>query len=111
MERPARRRRRYMAYDGRADRFSRGAGPARHPRVARHASPAGSRRAARLAEIWLVEYSAQRELAAVVSSDYLGELNVRFTRLLTFSEQAALRSSYETEINGILKRSWFGKIY
>jgi hypothetical protein len=59
--------------------------------------------AARLAEIWLVDIGGRRDLLDAMPADYVGDLNVKFTRLLTMSGQAAKRSSYEAEINGITK--------
>ena len=59
--------------------------------------------AGKLAEIWLVEVASRREIARALGDDYVGDLSVHFTRLLTMSQQAAIRASYETEINGILR--------
>jgi hypothetical protein len=53
--------------------------------------------------VWLVDFMGRREMVSVVQEDYVGDLSVHFNRLLTFSQQAALRSSYETEINSILR--------
>lgn len=61
------------------------------------------RQAARLAEIWLVDVAGRRDLIAAMPADYVADLNVRFTRLLTMSQQAAKRSSYDRELNGIIK--------
>src|SRR5258708_6035731 len=61
------------------------------------------RQAARLAEIWLVEVVGRPDIVAAMPPDYVADLNVKFTRLLTMSQQAATRSSYETEIDGIAK--------
>ncbi len=60
--------------------------------------------AARLAESWMVNIGPRREVQNVLSADVLGDLNVRFQRLLTFSEHATKRSRYDTEITVILKR-------
>jgi hypothetical protein len=38
----------------------------------------------------------------LINQRYLGDINVRFQRLLTFSEHSTKRSRYDTEINGIL---------
>lgn len=58
--------------------------------------------AARLAEIWLVDLAGRSEVTEVVNSDYLADLNVRFQRILTHSEHARKRSSYDSEIKAIL---------
>ncbi len=77
---------------------------------ARYASPTSQVRAAevkdhvaRLAETWLVELSGDVGVRAILDSNYLGDLNVHFQRLLNFSEAAAQRKSYEQEIKAILK--------
>jgi hypothetical protein len=59
--------------------------------------------AARLAETWMVNLATRPELADAIASDYLADLNVRFQRLLTFSEHATKRDRYEGEIGAILK--------
>jgi hypothetical protein len=59
---------------------------------------------ARLAETWLVELVNRREIAASIGSDALADFNVRFQRLLTFSEHATKRARYDSEIAAILKR-------
>ena len=46
------------------------------------------RSAARLAERWMVEIGPSREVGELISARYLGDMNVRFQRLLTFSEHA-----------------------
>ncbi|MCH7986516.1 MAG: hypothetical protein IH847_08025 [Acidobacteria bacterium] len=58
--------------------------------------------AAQLAEKWLVNYAPRSQVADTISSNDLGNLNVHFQRLLTFSEQAAKRSRYDDEIKKIL---------
>jgi hypothetical protein len=58
--------------------------------------------AARLAETWLVELGTDQEVGAAIGSAVLGDLNVHFQRILTFSEHATIRSRYESELRGIL---------
>jgi len=62
------------------------------------------KRAARLAETWMVTLATQPDLKGAISSDYMADLNVRFQRLLTYSEHLTKRSKYDTEINAILQR-------
>jgi hypothetical protein len=58
-------------------------------------------RGARIAETWLVEIACQSQVTQTVQSECLGDLNVHFQRILTFSEHATKRSRYDYEINGI----------
>src|SRR5256885_11223018 len=67
------------------------------------------RQSARLAEGWLADFMGRRDLVSLIDQDYVADVSVPFNRLLTFSEQAAQRSSYEQEINAILK-DFTGKI-
>lgn len=60
--------------------------------------------AAHLAEKWMVDLAQRREVVEAIDSDYRGDLNVHFQRLLTFSERASKRSRYESEIKEILSR-------
>ena len=60
------------------------------------------KKAAQLAEIWLVELCANQALGIAIGSDTLADLNVHFQRLLTFSEHATIRSRYDTELRSIL---------
>jgi hypothetical protein len=60
------------------------------------------RAAARIAERWIVEIGANQELGQLVSSQYLGDMSVRFQRLLTFAEHATKRGRYDAEIKSIL---------
>jgi len=60
--------------------------------------------AARLGESWMVDIAPRQEVQQVLSAEVLGDLNVRFQRLLTFSEHATKRSRYDAEISAILKR-------
>jgi uncharacterized protein YaiI (UPF0178 family) len=59
--------------------------------------------AAKLAENWIVNYSQRQDIAEVVSSDFLADLNVHFQRILTLSEHSSKRSRYDFEINNILR--------
>jgi hypothetical protein len=59
--------------------------------------------ASEIAEAWMVDIAVRPEIARIISSDYLADLNVHFQRLLTLSEHASLRSRYEAEIKSILK--------
>jgi hypothetical protein len=61
------------------------------------------RQSARLAEAWLADFMGRRGLVSLIDENYAADLNVRFNRLLTFSERASQRSSYEREINAVLK--------
>jgi hypothetical protein len=61
------------------------------------------RQSARLAEMWLADFMGRRGLVSLIDENYAADLNVSFNRLLTFSERASQRSSYEREINAVLK--------
>jgi len=61
------------------------------------------RSAALLAETWLADLSQRPEVIAAVSAGFLGDMNVHFQRLLSFSEHASKRSRYDQEIDAILK--------
>jgi hypothetical protein len=60
------------------------------------------KRAAQLAEIWLVEIATDKEIENAIGASTVADLNVNFQRLLTFSEHATVRSRYEAEIRSIL---------
>ena len=77
---------------------------ARYPDAKRQVTAPDLReRAARIAETWMVRLGQAPELQAAVQSDYLADLNVHFQRLLTFSERAPTRSSYDADIKAILR--------
>lgn len=59
--------------------------------------------AARLGERWLVELASHPALQVSIDSGFLADLTVHFQRLLTYSEAAAKKTSYEREIKAILK--------
>jgi hypothetical protein len=61
------------------------------------------RSVALLAETWLANLSQRPEVIAAVSAGFLGDTNVHFQRLLSFSEHASKRSRYDQEIDAILK--------
>jgi hypothetical protein len=58
--------------------------------------------AARLAETWLVEIATDPEVAVAIGTSTLGDLNIHFQRILTFSEHATIRSRYDAELRAIL---------
>lgn len=60
-------------------------------------------KAARLGEIWLVELASHPGVQATIESGFLADLTVHFQRLLTYSETAAKKTSYEKDIKAILK--------
>ena len=57
---------------------------------------------ARAAESWLTDLSARPGVSDAVSAEYLGDLTVRFQRLLRFTEHSTQRAKYETELKAIL---------
>ena len=61
------------------------------------------KRAAQLAEVWMVELVPNEEVVQTIGSDLSANLNVHFQRLLSFSEHASTRSRYDTEIAAILR--------
>jgi len=68
-------------------------------------SEALTRRAADLAETWMVEVAAREDFKRVLDPDYLANLTVLFQRILTISGLRARRSEYDVEIRGILRDS------
>ncbi len=52
------------------------------------------KRAAQLAEGWMVELVPNEEIVQTIGSDLSANLNVHFQRLLSFSEHASTRSRY-----------------
>lgn len=66
-------------------------------------SEAITKRAARIAEIWLVESATDVEVVGVIGSEIAANLSVHFQRLLTFAEHATTRGKYEAEIKAIVK--------
>jgi hypothetical protein len=56
----------------------------------------------RIAESWMVEVSTYPEVKATLAS-VIGDLNIQFTRLLTYSERRSLRRLYDDAIRSILK--------
>ena len=58
---------------------------------------------ASLAETWLIEVAGDSSVLAAVGSEILGDLNVHFQRLLTFTEHATTRSKYDREIKSVLQ--------
>jgi hypothetical protein len=61
------------------------------------------RKAAGLAEKWLVELAIDDAVKAALGDSTLADLNVHFQRVLTFSEHATVRKRYDAEINNILR--------
>jgi hypothetical protein len=60
------------------------------------------RRAARLAETWLVELATNDEVGLAIGSGTVADLNVEFQRMLTLSEHATTRSRYDSAIGNVL---------
>lgn len=58
--------------------------------------------ARRIAETWMVEVSTYAEVKAALSG-VIGELNIQFNRLLTYSERRSLRRLYDSAIRSILQ--------
>lgn len=62
------------------------------------------RQASSLSETWLADLSQRPAVEHAASPEYIADLNVHFQRLLTFAEQATIRSRYDAEITAILRR-------
>ena len=60
-------------------------------------------KASGLAETWLAKLSQRPEIAANVTPEYLGDLNVHFQRILVATEKATIRRRYDEEINAVLE--------
>lgn len=60
------------------------------------------KKAAQLAEVWLVQLSTNHAFGLAIGSETLADLNVHFQRILSFSEHATVRSRYDTELRSIL---------
>jgi hypothetical protein len=60
-------------------------------------------RAARFAETWMIRVAQLPDVKAAIESDYLGDLNVHFQRILIYSEKATKREKYDSEIKAVLK--------
>lgn len=58
--------------------------------------------AARLAERWLVEISADPELGPAIGASVLADMSVHFQRILTFSEHATKRGRFDAELDAVL---------
>jgi hypothetical protein len=56
-----------------------------------------------LSETWLANLSQRPEIAANVSPEYFGDLNVHFQRILVATEKATIRKRYDYEIDAVLK--------
>jgi hypothetical protein len=61
------------------------------------------KRAAEIAETWLVELANDSAAVSAVGSDTMGDLSIHFQRILTFTEHATTRSKYDAEIRELLK--------
>ena len=59
--------------------------------------------AAQLGEKWVVEIAPRDDVRQVLGEDIVGDLNIDFQRLITYSEQSSQRSRYETSIKNILR--------
>lgn len=59
--------------------------------------------AAQLGERWLVEIAARDDVRAVIGHEVVADLNIEFQRLITYSDQATIRSRYENSIGSILR--------
>lgn len=60
------------------------------------------KRAAYLAETWLVELATDQSFATAIGQAALADLNVHFQRILTFAEHATLHSRYDAELRSII---------
>ena len=60
---------------------------------------------AKLAEIWMVEVATRDDVRAAVDQDHLADTTVHFQRLLTATEKATPRRTYEKEIRAIRRNS------
>jgi hypothetical protein len=60
------------------------------------------RESAQLAEMWLVDIALVPGLSAALGEETLGDLNIQFQRLLTYSEQAVIRRKYDGVIKALL---------
>ncbi len=58
--------------------------------------------AAQIGERWLVEIASRSDVPQVIGQDVVADLNVKFQRLITFSEQTTQRRSYEATAKAIL---------
>jgi hypothetical protein len=77
---------------------------ARYPSKTNQVASGNLRRtAARLSEIWLIEFATNTDVTLALGSTVLADLNVNFQRILTFSEHATTRSRYDVEIRSILR--------
>lgn len=61
-------------------------------------------KAARLAEIWMINLAEHPEVIYHIDRDYLANLNIHFQRILVLSEKSSKRMKYDNEINDILQR-------
>jgi hypothetical protein len=59
--------------------------------------------AAQLGERWVVEIAPRDDVRQVVGENIVGDLNIEFQRLITYSEQASQRARYEGCIRNILR--------
>ena len=66
-------------------------------------APAVKDAAAQLGERWMVEIGARDDVRAVLGQEVVADLNIEFQRLLTYSDQATIRSRYENSISTILR--------